>query len=73
MMRYKVVISRDEEGNWLASVPALPGCHTWGESRETALDNAREAIEGYLESLTAAGEPVPEDDTDVEVAVVSVA
>lgn len=72
-MRYKVVVSRDEEGSWLASVPALPGCHTWGETREAALENAREAIEGYIESLNAAGERVPEDDTDVEVAVVSVA
>jgi antitoxin HicB len=72
-MRYKVVISRDDEGNWLASLPALPGCHTWAESREAALENAREAIEGYIESLAATGEPVPEDDTDVEVAIVSVA
>jgi predicted RNase H-like HicB family nuclease len=71
-VRYKVVISRDDEGNWLVSVPALPGCHTWGNTRDAALVNAREAIEGYIESLQAAGEPVPSDDTDVEVAVVSV-
>ncbi|MEX0682527.1 MAG: type II toxin-antitoxin system HicB family antitoxin [Dehalococcoidia bacterium] len=71
-MRYKVVVNRDDEGNWVVSVPALPGCHTWGDSRDTALANAREAIEGYIESLEAAGEPVPSDETDVEVAVVSV-
>jgi predicted RNase H-like HicB family nuclease len=71
-MRYKVVLSRDDEGHWLVSVPALPGCHTWGDTRDEALANASEAIEGYIESLQAAGEPVPADDSDVEVAVVSV-
>jgi len=55
-MRYSVVLRQDEEGNWLASVPALPGCHTWGKSREEALANAREAVEGCVESLRATGE-----------------
>ena len=71
-MQYRVVLSRDDEGHWLASVPALPGCHTWGDSRDEALSNAKEAIEGYIESLQAAGEPVPADGSDVEVAEVSV-
>ena len=71
-MKYAVVLTRDEEGNWLASVPALPGCHTWGKSREEALANAREAVEGCVESLRATGDPVPEERQPVELATVSV-
>jgi predicted RNase H-like HicB family nuclease len=72
MTQYSVVLSKDDEGNWLASVPALTGCHTWGKSREEALANAREAIEGCLESLAATGEPAPEEEPPVEITVVSV-
>ena len=60
-MRYSVVLRQDEEGNWLASVPATPRCHTWCRSKQEALTNAREAIEGCVESLRATGDPVPEE------------
>ena len=43
------------EGYYNASVPALPGCFSYGTSREEALGNIREAIELYLEDLDAAG------------------
>lgn len=52
-MEYTIVLQVDEESNWLASVPAIRGCHTWGRSREEALANAKEAILGCLESLAA--------------------
>lgn len=42
------------------SVPALPGCHTQGETREEALAMARDAIEGYLEVLADEGRPLPQ-------------
>ena len=57
-MEFTVVLTC-EEGVYNASVPALPGCFTWGNTKKHALKNAREAIELYLESLAAAGEPVP--------------
>jgi predicted RNase H-like HicB family nuclease len=41
------------------SVPALSGCFTQGETREEALAMIREAIEGYIESLVAHGDPIP--------------
>ncbi|HVP04057.1 MAG TPA: type II toxin-antitoxin system HicB family antitoxin [Dehalococcoidia bacterium] len=65
---YRVVLSRDAEGNWLA----IPGCHTWGALRAEALKNAREAIEGCLESLEETGDPVPESDMPVEVETVRI-
>ncbi|MEX0785779.1 MAG: type II toxin-antitoxin system HicB family antitoxin [Dehalococcoidia bacterium] len=66
-MRYAVIIRQDEEGNWLASVPAFPGCHTWGPTREEALANAREALEGCIESLHASGEPLPTESSPPEI------
>ncbi|HEY3781523.1 MAG TPA: type II toxin-antitoxin system HicB family antitoxin [Fimbriimonadaceae bacterium] len=45
-----IVLEPGEDGYILASVPALPGCHTQGRTREEALTNAKEAITGWLES-----------------------
>jgi antitoxin HicB len=56
---YEVVLIPEEEGGYSVTVPALPGCVSQGETREEALAMIREAIEGYLESLEAAGDPVP--------------
>ena len=41
---FDVVIERDEEGYFVASVPALPGCHTQAKSLDELMDRAREAI-----------------------------
>jgi predicted RNase H-like HicB family nuclease len=71
-VRYAVVLSRDEAGNWLASVPAFPGCHTWGRTREEALAYAQEAVEGCIESLLASGDPLPAEAEPPEVAFVKV-
>ncbi len=51
-MRIKVVIHEAEEGGYWAEAPALPGCFSQGESWDEAVENIREAIEGWL--LTAA-------------------
>lgn len=58
-MKYRVIIEQDEDGVFVAEVPSLPGCVSQGGTRLEALTNVREAIEVYLESLTAHGEPVP--------------
>lgn len=49
-MTLHVVLEPGEDGFMIASVPALPGCHTQGSTRDEALANAREAIEGWLAS-----------------------
>jgi predicted RNase H-like HicB family nuclease len=49
-----IVLEDGEDGLVLANVPALPGCHTQGSTREEALSNAEEAIRGWLESQDAA-------------------
>ena len=70
-MKYRVVLEVDEDGMFVARVPSLPGCLSEGRTRTEALANIREAIEGYLESLEAHGEPIPPsiDEEIIEVPV----
>lgn len=46
---YKVIIERDEDGRYVASVPALPGCHTQGKTMQELQRNVRDAIRLCLE------------------------
>lgn len=50
----------DEDG-YLAYFPALPGCHTWGETYEAAVNNAEQALAVYVETLAAHGDPLPDE------------
>ena len=74
MAKYLVYLQPAEEGGYVVSCPALPGCVTQGETVEEALEMVRDAIEGYIESLRKHGEPVPpglEDEIEkVEVVAV---
>lgn len=56
--KIRVRLEPDEEG-FHAWVPALPGCHSWGRTKEEALANIKEAAELYLESMIAHGDPIP--------------
>ena len=59
-MRYDVILKEDlEDGGYNVSCPALPGCHSQGDSKEEALENIKEAIECYLESLAKDKLPIP--------------
>lgn len=58
---YRVIIEPDEKHAFHAYVPALPGCHTWGQTLDETRENVRDAIDVYLRSLKADGEPIPED------------
>ncbi len=61
----QVIVYPDEDGFWVAEVPSLPGCNTQGTTREEALENARDAIEGYIKALEDDGLPVPEEKREV--------
>ena len=50
-MKLHVIIEQDEEGYYVAEVPALPGCLSQGKTREEAIANIKEAIEGWLEVM----------------------
>lgn len=58
-MKYRVLIEQDEDGMYVAEVPSLPGCISQGRTRQQAIENIRQAIAVYLESLEAHNEPIP--------------
>ncbi len=58
---YRIHLSPEDEGGFTVTVPALPGCVTYGEDFAHALAMAREAIEGYLETLKELNRPIPQE------------
>jgi len=52
-VRFKVRITRDEAGYWVAECVSLPGCVTQGTTKTETLDNLQEAIAGWLETAQA--------------------
>ncbi len=49
VLNFRVIIEQDEDGVFVASVPAIPGCHSQGDSYEEVLKNIEEVIELCLE------------------------
>ena len=60
-MRYTVILEREPDGGYVVSVPAMPGCVSQGDDRDSALANIREAIELYIEDCRDAGDPIPSE------------
>jgi antitoxin HicB len=72
--KYTIILEPDfEEGGFTVTVPALPGCITQGGTVEECIERAREAIELYIESLIADGEPVPEETERPQMVTIDVA
>jgi antitoxin HicB len=70
-VKFRVTIEPDEDGVFVAQCPSLPGCISQGKTRDEAMINIRDVIQGYLESLKKHGEPIPGPITEavVEIAV----
>ena len=66
----EIVLSRGEDGYWVAECPSLPGCVSQGTTREETVRNIREAIEGYIQALEEDGLPVPEEHFDTLIVAV---
>ncbi len=66
---FTVIIERDEDGAFISSCPALPGCHSAGETEEEAREMIKDAIALYLDYLREKGEPIPADVTVAKVRV----
>lgn len=74
MMRYTAIFEVQPNGGYHVMCPALPGCHSEGDTLEEATANILEAITVYLESLQAHGEAPPVEDIlikPLEVAISS--
>ncbi|MCW6169456.1 MAG: type II toxin-antitoxin system HicB family antitoxin [Thermoplasmatales archaeon] len=60
-MRFTVVMEKDEDGIYVVTVPALPGCISDGRTVEEAMSNIKEAIQGFIDDMNADGEAIPHD------------
>jgi antitoxin HicB len=60
-LTYKILMHKEPAGFYTVTVPALPGCNTYGETVEHAIQMAKEAIELYIEELKERGEGFPYD------------
>jgi predicted RNase H-like HicB family nuclease len=56
---YTIHLEPAEEGGFVVTVPSLPGCVTQGETYQEAIAMAQEVIEGFVEALAKAGQPIP--------------
>lgn len=61
--KFTAVFEPAEEGGYVVSVPSLPGCFSEGDTFEEAVEMAKDAIAGYIESLKKHHEPVPTGET----------
>ena len=66
----EVIIFRGEDGYWVAECPSLPGCISQGETKEKAIENIKEAISLYTETLKEDNLPIPEETFEAMVVAV---
>ena len=60
-MRYTVILEKEADDGYVATVPALPGCVSQGDTRDEAIANIREAAELYIEDCVQNGDRVPQE------------
>lgn len=74
MHRYTIVITPDsEDGRFVVTVPALPGCFTYGNTVDEAIEQARDAVAVHIAGLLQEGDPVPIEPLAARIATVEVA
>ena len=56
----QVIIYPGEDGMWVAKCPSLHGCISQGNTKESAIENIKEAIKLYIDSLKKDNLPIPE-------------
>ena len=62
---YKTVLYRQEDGSWVAEVPAIPGCYALMTTRESALAELSKVFEMLAEEYQEKGIPLPADTTEI--------
>ncbi|HNZ26065.1 MAG TPA: type II toxin-antitoxin system HicB family antitoxin [Spirochaetota bacterium] len=60
----QVIIYPGEDGYYVAECPSLPGCISQGKTKEEAISNIKEAIEGYILALKQDNMPIPSENFD---------
>lgn len=66
----QVVIYPGEDGYWVVECPSLPGCISQGKTKQEAINNIKQAVQGYIEALKEDSLTVPEENFDSMMVVV---
>lgn len=69
---YTIIFEKEEDGGYHAFCPSLPGCHTQGDTYEEAVENIKDAVKLYIESIKANGEEIPAEDITIKSLKVAV-
>jgi antitoxin HicB len=72
ILRYTAIFEPAQEGGYVVSVPALPGCVTEGDTFEEAMEMVKDAISLYIESLKDHHEPIPEENGPSLMSVIDI-
>ena len=72
ILRYRILLRKEDDGTYTVIVPSLPGCLTFGHTVEEALEMAKEAIEGFIECMIARGEEVPVETDETMICTVAI-
>jgi predicted RNase H-like HicB family nuclease len=62
---YKTVLYRQEDGSWVAEIPAISGCYALMSTREEALQELNDVFRMIAEEYSAKGIPLPFDSTEI--------
>ena len=62
---YKTVLYRQEDGSWVAEIPAIPGCYALMTSRDAALQELAKVFALIAEEYRQKGQPLPADSTEI--------
>ncbi|HEV2385745.1 MAG TPA: type II toxin-antitoxin system HicB family antitoxin [Candidatus Acidoferrales bacterium] len=62
---YKTVLYRQEDGSWVAEIPAVSGCYALMPTREAALDELTKVFGMIAEEYAEKGLPLPADTTEI--------
>lgn len=63
---YSILLKPDEDGSWFAEVPELPGCMTYGDSKEEVLELIEDAKRTWLETCLERNYPIPIPEPETE-------
>jgi predicted RNase H-like HicB family nuclease len=62
---YKIILYRQEDGSWVAEIPAIPGCYALMPTREAALQELSAVFKMIAEEYSQKGIPLPADSTEI--------
>ena len=62
---YKTILYRQEDGSWVAEIPAIPGCYALMDSRDSALTELANVFALIADEYRQKGQPLPADNTEI--------